>query len=80
MKTISKSKKFTYLLKNNERKGMYICAPNLEMLKKLFKKNKLKILAIYKYAHGRKFLDKKNNLTFDYKNLFSMYAFVLKNE
>ncbi len=28
----------------------------------------------------REFIKFKKNLTFDYKNLFSMYAFVLKNE
>ena len=75
--------KFTYKISSKERKKMIICSPDLNYLKRQFKKKCLKILGIYKYSHGRKiYVNKRNQLlSSDFKNkLFSMYGFVLEKK
>ena len=69
----------SYLIKEEERKGMKITAPNLKKLKIIYKQLKLDIKSIYKYSHGRVLFNKtilsmKNS---SLKKLFSMYAFLL---
>jgi ubiquinone/menaquinone biosynthesis C-methylase UbiE len=71
---------FLFEIKNPERKKMKICAPNLKKLKNIFFNNKLKIEGIYKYSHGRSLHTKVPNgmISGSIKNMFSMYAFLLK--
>ena len=75
-----KIKKDIYKSSTKERKKMIFFATSLNSLLKIFKKNKFKLKAIFKYSHGRKLFGKnKDSLkSINYSNkLFSMYAFVL---
>jgi|TARA_B100001964_G_scaffold53026_1_gene60050 2-polyprenyl-3-methyl-5-hydroxy-6-metoxy-1,4-benzoquinol methylase len=76
-----KIRKYSFMIKNEERRNMVICAPPLNQLKKMFFNCKFKISCIYKYSHGRKFYNKKKDKlkTISIKNMFSMYAFLLKS-
>jgi 2-polyprenyl-3-methyl-5-hydroxy-6-metoxy-1,4-benzoquinol methylase len=75
-------KTHTYKIKQFERRDAIICAPKLNILKKVFRDNQLKILQIYKYSHGRIiFNNVKNQMKsggIKTKSMFSMYAFLLE--
>ena len=75
-------KTHTYKIKQIERRDAIICAPKLNILKKVFRDNQLKILQIYKYSHGRIiFNNVKNDMKsggIKTKSMFSMYAFLLE--
>ena len=68
---------FLFEIKNSERKKMKICAPNLKKLKNIFFNNKVKIKCIYKYSHGNTRV-LNGRISGSIKNMFSMYAFLLK--
>jgi 2-polyprenyl-3-methyl-5-hydroxy-6-metoxy-1,4-benzoquinol methylase len=73
---------FVYKINKKERKNSLICAPNLKTLKNLFSKNGLNLEQVFKYSHGREIYNKVKNEMLSSnirKNLFSMYAFLLKN-
>tara|TARA_B100000575_G_scaffold89589_1_gene71048 strand:- start:79 stop:792 length:714 start_codon:yes stop_codon:yes gene_type:complete len=75
-------RKHTFKIKQIERKGALICAPKLNILKKIFKDNQLKILQIFKYSHGRLiFNNTKNDMKsggLKKNSMFSMYAFLIE--
>jgi len=72
-----------FKIKLSERKNAVICAPKINVLKKIFENNKFRILQIFKYSHGRVVFNKlkvENDMKgSDIKNnLMSVYAFVLQ--